>query len=240
MYLKIIGRICGTMAVALTLQTSLAAQTDPLAILNKVQERYDAITDYKVKVRLKVDIQNFRMPNKTMQVFFKKPDKIKVKTSGFAIVPRFGLMPAPATFLNDSVRVEYVRSFRQNDVLYHVVAIYPGKPQKNSADIFLRINTERWTIDRVALEFEKEGRSEVNIVYQEIDGFWLPETTVITFNMKHAIPPVERPNIERPFGGMENFVDKDGEPVNGIVMILFSDFVINRGLKDSIFEDDSE
>jgi outer membrane lipoprotein-sorting protein len=68
-----------------------AQTTDPREILNKVQAQYEAIEDYQVSVHLNVDIQNFRMPNKNMRVYFKKPDKLKVKTSGFAIVPRFGL-----------------------------------------------------------------------------------------------------------------------------------------------------
>jgi len=217
---------------------NLNAQTDPREILNKVQAQYEAIEDYQVSVHLNVDIQNFRMPNKNMRVYFKKPDKLKVKTSGFAIVPRFGLLPTPETILKDSVRLEYVRSLREKEVFYHVVSVHPLTETDKSPDIFLRINADRWTIDRAQMEFPKEGVSVMDIVYQNVAGFWLPETTSIVFDLKHAIPPVERPNIERPFGGMEQYAGNDSQPVKGSVKITFTDFIINRGIKDAVFEEE--
>jgi len=229
-----------TTIIILTLLSvhNLKSQTDPRAILDKVQAQYDAIEDYQVSVHLNVDIKNFRMPNKTMRVYFKKPDKVKIKTSGFAIVPRFGLMPTPATFLNDSVQLEYVRSFRENAIAYHVISVQPKKEIKTSPAIYLRVNAQRWTIDRVQLEYQQIGTTEMDIVYQNMAGFWLPETTKILFDLKHSIPPVERPNIDRPFGGMEQYAGNDTQPVRGYVTITFTNFFINKGLKDAVFEEE--
>lgn len=236
--MKMSPRITTVIILALLGVHNLKAQNDPRAILDKVQAQYDAIEDYQVSVHLNVDIKNFRMPNKNMRVYFKKPDKVKIKTSGFAIVPRFGLMPTPATFLNDSVQLEYVRLFRENDIAYHVISVHPKKEAKNSPAIYLRINAERWTIDRVQMEYQQEGTTEMNIVYQNIAGFWLPDTTKIRFDLKHSIPPVNRPNIDRPFGGMEQYAGNDTQPVRGYVTITFKNFVINKGLKDAVFEEE--
>jgi len=230
--------ITGIVVCLLILATNLLAQVDPTQILDKVQERYDAIEDYRVKLNLKVDIPNFRMPNKNLRVFYKKPDKIKVETNGFAVVPRFGLVPTPAIFLNDSVRVTYLRSFKEGETLFHVIAIYPQKPEKASPNVFLRINANRWTIDRVVIESPPEGSFELNVTYQNVDGFWLPDTTNIEFNLKHSIPMTERPNINQPFGGMERYAGEDGQPVRGHMLITFSRFLVNRGISDRIFEEE--
>lgn len=228
----------GLLVSLIILESQLFGQIEPRAILDKVQEKYDAIEDYKVKINLKVDIPNFRMPNKNMQVYYKKPDKVKVETSGFAVLPRFGLVPTPAIFLNDSARATYLRSFREGSTLYHVIAISRAQFDQNRADVFLRINANRWTIDRATIEDRQEGTTEVNITYKNIDGFWLPDTTRIEFNLKRSIPPVERPNVNQPFGGKERYTAEDDQPVKGYMTIIFSKFIVNRGIKEWIFKEE--
>ncbi len=215
---------------------ALAQGIDARALLNRVQERFDAINDYQVKVHLAVAIPNFRMPNKDIEVFFKKPDKLKVKASGFAPIPKYGFVPAPAAFLNDSINVEYVRAFRQGTTNYHVVKLTPKVSNKVNAAVLLRINAERWTIDRVVLDFGKIGQTSADISYRLTDGFWMPETTLLIFDLARNVPPVERPNINRPFGGMERFGNDDEQPMQGRITITFSDFAVNRGIDDRLFD----
>jgi hypothetical protein len=74
------------------------------------------------------------------------------------------------------------------------------------------------------MEYPQEGTTEMNIVYQNVAGFWLPDTTKILFDLKNSIPPVERPDIDRPFGGMEQYAGKDPQPVKGYVTISFTQF----------------
>ena len=61
------------------------------AIIDSVHSRFNRIQDYSVQIKLTVDMEKFRMPRKRIDVYFKQPDKLKIESDGFAIVPRQGV-----------------------------------------------------------------------------------------------------------------------------------------------------
>ena len=61
------------------------------AIIDSVHSRFNLIQDYSVQIKLTVDMDKFRMPRKRINVYFKQPDKLKIESDGFAIVPRQGV-----------------------------------------------------------------------------------------------------------------------------------------------------
>ena len=63
--------------------------------IRKTNEQFNLINDYKVDMVIRLEIPAFRMPKKKYKVFYKKPNKIKVKAKGFGILPKTGLFTSP-------------------------------------------------------------------------------------------------------------------------------------------------
>lgn len=243
-----------------TFSLLIHAQENPRTILAKVEANYSDIEDYAATVLLTVDIPNFRMPKKKIAIFYKKPDKFSIKTSGFALVPKVGVFPVPSNFIKDDTKLRYNRSESGNGILYHIIDVIPKETEKFKSDISLWVNSRRWTIDRAVVDMKDKGRTEVNFSYREIESHWLPDSTVLMLNYKKGIPKINRPSLEAPFGGspeMEKIAEKKvaaansmargfgGSPeamkiaegeVGGKVKLVFTDFVINAGLDDSFFQ----
>ena len=60
---------------------SVAAQAqkkDPEQILQKVKTEFNKIEDYTVDVKVKLDVDFLKMPDREAKVYFKKPDKIEI------------------------------------------------------------------------------------------------------------------------------------------------------------------
>ncbi|MDD5764629.1 MAG: hypothetical protein PHW79_00060 [Candidatus Marinimicrobia bacterium] len=228
----------GLMVVILTgmaLVSVGGAQENPQEILARVNALYSTIDDYAATVTLSVNITNFRMPKKVVKVFYKKPDKFSMKTDGFAMMPKVGVFPVPSNFIPADAQVRYNRSEALKGIRYHVLDVKPKESDKKDPEISLWINSKRWTIDRVILGMKDAGSSEVNLHYRQIEGKWLPDSTVVTLNYEKGIPKLDRPSIERPIDDPD-VPRLNVESLSGTVRLIFSDVVINSGLDDSFFE----
>ena len=67
--------------------------------INQTNQQFNSINDYKVDMIIRLEIPAFRMPKKKYKVFYKQPDKIKVKARGFGILPKTGLSLIEGTCL---------------------------------------------------------------------------------------------------------------------------------------------
>ena len=68
---------------------------NPDSILDRVKEEFNKIDDYTVDVKIKVDVDFLKMPDREAKIFFKKPDKIHIESEGFAMLPKEGLNFSP-------------------------------------------------------------------------------------------------------------------------------------------------
>ena len=79
----------------------LAAQTPSIEhIRDNVISQFAQINDYQVDIKISVKMTGFRMPKKKIRMYYKKPDKIKVETRVFAILPKIGAGGNPSVFLD--------------------------------------------------------------------------------------------------------------------------------------------
>lgn len=213
----------------------MAENIDPEIVIAKVQANYDLIEDYSVTARVKVDIPNLRMPRKKIKFYYKKPDKLITKTNGFAIVPKSGMFPVPTTFLSDSTEVKWTREDTLNNSKCYILECGYSFDKDTLSNFFLWINTSRWTIDKITTNESGIKGSSMIFSYVNLDGFWIPEATDLYINFKKGLPDASRPSIKYPFGFMSFGKQFEEDKLHGEVKIMFSDYKINSGLKDSFF-----
>lgn len=72
--------------------------------------------------------------------------------------------------------------------------------------------------------------------YVKIDNFWLPDTTIIEINFTKGIPEMHRPSMRGSFErDLRDNITNEGN-INGRVVVAFSNFLVNIGLDDTLFE----
>ena len=227
-------------ALAALIKTTISAseltQPNPQVIIEKIQTRLEQIDDYRVTARVNVDIPNLRMPDKKLTIFYKSPDKLSVKTAGFAIVPKIGFLPSVKDLIAEDVDVIIKNILREDGATLYVLGITPKElPVETTASIW--VSVQRWTVEKVLFRVENAGESVINFYYLQVNSFWLPESTVVYLNMERGIPHMNRPTIENPVGTIDHHNQKRSGPVRGKVLITFEDYQINQGLDDSLFEE---
>jgi len=203
-------------------------------ILKKVQSRLDSITDYSARVNVDVDVPNLRIPAKELQIYYKHPDKFRVKTSGFAIIPKIGFLPSQIDLLSKNATIELLSTPDQNDSKSYILDLHPADSLvKIVTNIW--VNAKRWTIEKVLINAPDMGESVITIQYVNVNGIWLPDTTTVYLNMLRSIPELRRPTVEKPVGFSS---EKSGnEPMVGTILIRFKDYRLNQGLENKLFDE---
>lgn len=207
------------------------------AILSRISKKYDALQDFQGKMKVITDVPNFRMPVKTVHIFYKTPDKMKMKVKGFAILPKSGILPFMylKKFESDSIQIDTSYTATVNSKLMTYVSIADTSILKG-AEILLTIDDYLERIESVLITSEKDTISTIDFTYQNIDGFWMPETTEFNFNLKKRLPMTSGPSITNPFGSVDIGSVEDHVETWGKVSLIFQEIKINSGLEDAIFQ----
>ena len=71
------------------------SNNNPEYIIKKTDDQFREINNYQVDMVISIAIPAFRMPKKKYKVYFKQPDKIKVKSRGFGLLPKTGMFTSP-------------------------------------------------------------------------------------------------------------------------------------------------
>lgn len=211
---------------------------NPDSILDRVKEEFNKIDDYTVDVKIKVDVDFLKMPDREAKIFFKKPDKIHIESEGFAMLPKEGLNFSPLGLLNSKYSSFYVREDTLNGIETSVIKVIP---LEGGADVILStlwVDTKRDLILKVESSRKPQGTFVIDLDYLKTDkGFWLPSSMIFSFSIDRSILP-------RQFNFDADSDDKKAREDStktrtGKVFLDYSNYKINTGLSDEIFENKS-
>lgn len=212
---------------------------NPEAILEKVKADFEKVEDYQVDVQTKIDVSFLKMPDRKATIFYKKPDKFHIDSENFAMLPKSGLNFSPLGFLNYKYTAFYEREDTVQGIPASVIKVIP---LEGSAEVILStlwIDIKRNIIVKVESSRKPQGNFTVNLQYLKTsEGFWLPSSILFEFS-------IDGSGLPKRFGDDSGSNDKqkkdDSKKVEtGKVHLTYSNYKVNKGLPDSIFEQKSD
>ena len=237
----------------------LVAQTLTIEqIRNNIISQFNRINDYQVDIKISVKMTGFRMPKKKIHIYYKKPNKIKVETRGFAILPKTGAYGNPSEFLDMLMHVtEIKRTIRDNNPFYQIV----GKVNQDSLkipvsvkkdeirDITMEIfvDAKEWVVTEVGVYLDSESVFTFKTDYIEVSDVMVPTRSVFKIGVKG----ISRWTTQNPFdfGGpgsdRQEFekiaknagFDAEKDEFVGEMVLIYSKYKVNQGMDDLIFKD---
>ncbi len=213
---------------------SFSQNKNPDIILDKVKEKFSKIKDYEVDVRIKVDVDFLKVPVSNAKIYFKEPDKVHFESENFALLPKEGINFSPMALLKGNYTAIYEKEDTINGKKASVIKVIPLNDKGNIILTTLWIDQSRDYIMKVESTTKINGTFSLELNYDKsVDDYPLPSSMIFTFN-------IDRTNIPRGmYGNMED-EDKENEQkkkkTTGKVYIDYSNYKVNQGIPDSIFE----
>ena len=234
--------------LTLLFNTTYSYDNDFNYYIEKTNNQFNLINDYQVDMAIELDIPAFRMPKKKYKVYYKRPNKIKVKSKGFGILPKTGLFTSPNDNFDNLKNMKLVNYYDQdniNDILIVgdliVDSLKLEMPNEYSRITFnpiveVKIDTSKWVIKNVTTKLDTLKLFQINNYYQDYDEYYMPHKSVV----KYYIKDKKLFNwLNKDAGnvmGKENLPNSNNSIVEGTIIVNYKKYKINKGIKDKIFD----
>jgi len=217
MPVSVLRRLIIIAAVLLSLSAAGAAPS-PQRILDRASAHFAAVTDYSADASVTVKSKTVHIPKSRVRIFFKKPDKVIVKSrEGFAMLPRQGVLAGdPLINLRRGAKLKLLGTKSLFGVSCFVVS---GMQEEDGRQIKWTVWVDRksWLPRQIITEFGQGSATRANLWYMQAGkGRFMPSRTVVEVQ-----PPSE--------GGRGACKD------TLIVEVNFSNYKINTGIDDKVF-----
>ena len=204
---------------------------DPDQILDQVKKTFNQVQDYIVDVNIKVDVDFIKMPETKATIYFKQPDKVHLESENFAMLPREGLDFSPMGFLKTKYTAIYEKEDTVDGNKTDVIKVIPLEDESNVVLTTLWIDELRHIIRKVQSTLKVGGTFSIELKYDNSMNYPLPSSMIFTFN-------IERLNLPKGMGGQLNEDrSKEKKRAPGKVYVTYSNYKVNKGIPDSVFEE---
>lgn len=215
------------------LNRSFGYAQDVSALVRKLQDKLELINSYEADGVMKTNVSFLKVPDAAVKVYYKKPDKLKIKNeNGISLVPKGTI----AISLNGLLRGHFTALDAGFDVISGIrVKVVKLLPADESVDIVLStiyVDEKNLLILKARTTTKENGTYEVEMQYGKYKAFALPDKVICSFNSK---------DYKLPKGITFDYDDgsKKKEPApgdaKGKVEISYSTYLINKNIPDSVF-----
>jgi outer membrane lipoprotein-sorting protein len=221
--------------IAATLfQGRYAVAQDADELVQKVRAKLDRVKDYQATGKMTVDISFIDMPPSKVKVYYKKPDKFRVKKDGgISILPKGGISVNMSTLLaSGQFTVVPAKDAVLNNLTLRVVRLLPSDENGDVVLTTLYIEEASLVIRKAVVATRENGTYEIELSYGKYLDWGLPDLVVFSFNTKDFKVP-KGITFEYEKGGakkQEKIKNKKGK-----VSISYSGYTINKGVDDKVF-----
>jgi len=212
----------------------LPAQT-PQELINKVKAKLETVNDYTAKGKLKTNVVFIKAPIASVKVYYKKPDKMKiVNENGISFIPKGSVNINLAKFLAGSGNYEIVDAGTEPTTGLKILKLLPSDENAEIVLSTLYINEKTEVIIKAKNTTRDNGTYELEMSYGKYIAYGLPDKVIFSFNTKdYKLPKGVTFDYD---DGAEKKPDESLKNKKGKVEITYSEYLINKGVDDSIFK----
>ena len=219
---------------------AFAAQAQDVHILvQKVKDKINLVNDYEASGSMKTNVSFLKVPVATVKLYFKKPDRLKIKNEkGISFIPKGAVNMNMSNVLSSG---KYsVLDAGSDKIGATVVKVVKLLPEDDNADVVLStlyIDAANLVILKTKTTTRDNGTYELEMSYGKYITYGLPDKIIFSFNTKdYKMPKGVTFDFE---DGTQKKTAAEKEKLKnqkGRMEIYLGSYIINKGIADSVFK----
>lgn len=207
---------------------------DEMDLIKKVKAKLDKVNDYTAQGKMKIDVSFIDAPDSKVIVYYKRPDRFKVKKAGgISILPKGGVSVNMGSLLaNENFDVVQSKDAKVNGVDTKVVKLLPRDENSDVVLTTLYIEEKNAVIRKATVTTKENGSYEIELSYGKYIDWGLPDKAIFLFNTKDYKLPK---GITFEYEKGDKKKEQTLKNKKGKVEITYSSYVINKGIDDKVF-----
>lgn len=207
---------------------------DETELIKKVKAKLDKVNDYTAQGKMKIDVSFIDAPDSKVIVYYKKPDRFKVKKAGgISILPKGGVSVNMGTLLaNENYDIVPGKDAKVNGVDTKVVKLLPQNENSDIVLTTLYIEEKNFVIRKAMVTTKENGSYEIELNYGKYIDWGLPDKVIFIFNARDYKLPK---GITFEYDKGDKKKEETLKNKKGKLEISYSSYEINKGVDDKIF-----
>lgn len=204
-------------------------------LITQLRQKVASVNDYEAQGRMKTNVSFIKAPEADVKVFFKKPNKLRIRNaSGISFIPKGSLNINLGSIFDNSGNYDIIDVGKESGTGLRIVKLLP---QDENAEVVLStlyIDEKLVLIKKAKVTTRESGTYELQMTYGRYASYGLADKVTFTFNTK---------DYKLPKGVTLDYDDGSGknkpttpQEKKGSVEISYSEYKINKGVADSVFE----
>ncbi len=207
----------------------LLGQDEGSRTLDALQKKYSGLKDYTVDVNVHFDVEGFKAPDMQAKLYCKPPDRMKIESKRVFFLPKEGGTFNPFMFNKEDFEVKFLERLTYEGSPAVKLRLTPKKRKPNTPqDFILTIDTDRNLIREMDISSFDGREVKASIEYGHFSDFDLPTRIEL-----HLDVQFDESRDLKDFGPSA----QPAKRVTGRVDITYSNYRINTGLSDKIFNE---
>jgi outer membrane lipoprotein-sorting protein len=209
---------------------------DVTELVNKVKAKLDQVNDYSADGVLKTDVAFIKAPVSKIKMYYKKPNRFRLKKDGgISVLPKGGVSITMNNVIGTSDFVAIAAGEAVVDgVNTKIVKLLPAAENSDIVLSTLYIDEPNLLIRKAVTTTRENGTYEMSMTYGKYAGYGLPDKLVFSFNAKDYKLP-KGITLDFDEGTQASDADKLKNK-KGKVEIVYASYIINKGVDDSVFD----
>lgn len=209
---------------------------DADALIKKVKEKLAAVTDYQAEGTMRTDVSFMKVPESKVTIFYKQPDKFKIKKQdGISIVPKGGAtINLGALFAGNNYTAVPAGKGQFNGSAVTIIKLLPLDENSDVVVSTLYIDEAAALIKRSVITTRENGTYEMEMQYGRYAARGLPDKMVFIFTTKDYKLP-KGLAFDYDTGNQPKQNTSNGQQ-KGKIEIAYSSYAVNKGIADDIFK----
>jgi len=203
----------------------------------KVKAKLDQVSDYEADGKMKTNVAFIKAPIGKVKIFYKKPNKFRLKKDGgISLLPKGGV----SVNMNSLVTTDEFVALSAGEAVVGgikttVVKMLPTNENSEVVLTTMYIDEANLLIKKAISTTKENGTYEIEMSYGKFASFGLPDKVIFSFNTKNYKLPkgltLEFEDNEKPLTEEQKIRNKKGR-----VEITYTNYAINKGIADTIFK----
>ena len=210
---------------------------DMTALVQKVQAKIEQVKDYMAVGTMKTDVSFIKAPVGKVKVYFKKPNRFAIKKEGgISLLPKGGVSINLNSLLTTANYVALAAGEATVEgVKTKVVKLLPLNENSEIILTTLYIQEAALLVLKAVTSTRENGTYEMVMQYGAYQQYALPDKVIFSFNTKDYKLP-RGVTFDYDSGTKKGETSDKLKNKKGKVEIAYSDYLINKGVPDSVFK----
>ena len=225
-----------TITISILLISFYTHAQDAASLLQAVRQKIDKVNDYEATGKMKTNVAFLKVPIANVKVYFKKPNRLKVKSEkGISFIPKGAVNLNMSGVISDNkYTVLDAGTEKIGNTPVRVIKLLPLDDNSDIVLSTLYIDELSNLIQKAKTTTKENGTYELQFTYGKYAAFSLPDKIIFSFNTRDYKLP-KGVTFDFDDGTQQKKSTADVKNKKGRAEITFNSYTINQGVSDAVF-----